>query len=204
MEDEEDNGTSKEVVSTLGNHIYFYTEVSDKSALQAVKAIKKLNDEIRISHLCIGNDSVYDDDDGDIDSKVNKYSPIYFHINSSGGSYFAGIAIIDAIRLSKVPVYTIGEGAIASMASEIFLSGKKRIMTKNSYILIHELRTFMSGTFSNLLDEYENCKLFMDKTIKFYKDHSKIPNKELLNILKKDIWIDADKCLKWRLTDKVI
>jgi ATP-dependent protease ClpP protease subunit len=205
MEDEENDNekSNKEIVTSIGNHIYFYTDVNQLSALQAVKIIKKLNNEICATQICLGNDNLYNDDDDDTEDKV-KYSPIYFHINSCGGNYFNGLAIVDAIRLSKVPVYTIGEGAIGSMASVIFLSGKKRFINKNAYVLIHEIRTFLSGTFSNLKDEFDNCKLFMEKMIKFYKENTKIPKKELMSILKKDIWIDAENCMKWKLADKCL
>lgn len=203
MEDENDERpNNKEHVSVIGNHIYFYTDVNETTALQAVKALKKINNEMKITQICLGEDNLYNDND-DTDTKVTR-SPIYFHINSYGGSYFAGLAIAEAIRNSPAPVYTIGEGAIASMASVLLLSGKKKFIGRDSYILIHEIRTFLSGTFSNLTDEYENCKLFMEKMIKFYKDNSSIPKKDLLSILKKDLWIDSDKCLKWKLVDKIV
>lgn len=195
------------LVSVIGNHIYFYTDVNDSSALEAVKAIKKLNREIISATMTLVDDDVYDyiyDDTEDTDTKVEKYNPIYFHINSSGGSYFAGLAIIEAIRTSKVPVYTIGEGAIASMASLIFLYGKRRFISKHSYYLIHEIRTYMSGTFSNLTDEYDNCKLFMQRLTKMYQERCRIPNKKLKQLLKKDIWLSSEKCLKWKIAHKIV
>lgn len=200
MNDSDDK--NKELVSVLGNHIYFYTDVNETSALQVIKIIKKLTTKILIQKALSNENDIYSDSE-DTDTKIIN-APIYLHINSNGGNYFDGMAIVDTIRLNKVDVYTIAEGAVASMASIIFLAGKKKFINKNAYILIHEIRSSVSGTFSNIKDEYENCKLLMDKIIEFYKENANIPKKELESILKKDLWIDSDKCIKWKLANKII
>ena len=38
---------------------------------------------------------------------------------------------------------------------------------------------------------------------KIYKLHTSIPVKELNEILKHDLWLDAKKCLKWGLVDEI-
>jgi len=193
-----------EKVSVLGNHIYFYTEVTTKTALELIKNIKELANNIMTIRIHNGKDTLYEDkNDDDCDNEVT-YDPIYLHINSGGGCLFSCMSIIDTIKNSKVPVYTIGEGQIASAASIMLLSGKKRFMTENSFILIHELRTYVSGTFSNLEDDYENSKLLMKKMIKYYKKNSKIPESVLQTLLKKDLYIEAKKAKKYGLIDKIV
>jgi len=203
-DDSEEGGVSSmsENVSVLGNHIYFYTEVTKKTALELIKNIKELADNIRTIEIHNGKDNLYEDNDDD-DDKVT-YNPIYLHINSGGGCLFSCMSIIDTIKNCKVPVYTIGEGQIASAASIMLLAGNKRFMTENSFILIHELRTYVSGTYSNLEDDYENSKLLMKKMIKYYKKNSKIPEKVLQTLLKKDIYIDSKKSKKYGLIDKIV
>ena len=200
MDDDSEEGvvsTMSEKISVLGNHIYFYTEVTKKTALELIKNIKELAINIMTLEIHNGKDSLYDDD------KIT-YNPIYLHINSGGGCLFSCMSIIDTIKKCKVPVYTIGEGQIASAASIMLLSGKKRFMTENSFILIHELRTYVSGTYSNLEDDYENSKLLMKKMIKYYKKNSKIPESVLQTLLKKDIYIEAKKSKKYGLIDKIV
>jgi len=42
-------------------------------------------------------------------------------------------------------------------------------------------------------------------TIKsLYKEYTKIPMKELDNILKRDIWFDSATCLKYGLVDAIV
>ena len=202
MDHDNDNDKDKNLVSSMGNHIYFYTDVNQNSALEIIKLIRKLTSEILVKKALNYSDDIYNDSQ-DTDTSVCT-SPIYLHINSNGGNYFDGMAIVDTIRLNKVAIYTIAEGEVASMASIIFLAGKKKFINENSYILIHEIRSSISGTFSNIKDEFENCKLLMDKMIKYYKDNTSIPKKELDTILKKDLLIDSEKCIKWKMANKII
>lgn len=199
--DLEDGGVAlmSEKISILGNHIYFYTKITKRTALDLIKSITDIANNIMTIKIHNGNNNLYEDDDYN-----DTYDPIYLHINSGGGCLFSCMAIVDTIKNCKVPVYTIGEGQIASASSILLLAGKKRFMTENSFILIHELRTYVSGTFSNLEDDYENSKLLMKKMIKYYKKRSLIPEKVLQTLLKKDIYIEAKKSKKYGFIDKII
>lgn len=194
--------SKKKYINVIGNHIYFYGPVDDYTTPVAIRAINKLNNSIKKTKNL---DDTYKIKNDDEDSEGYSNQIIYFHINSYGGNLTDGMAIADTIRLSKIPVYTIVEGAAASIASIILLAGKKRFMTRNSFILIHELRTFFdNGTFSNISDEYNNCKLFMDMLKKIYSTQTKITKKELDELLKKDIWLKSDRCLKLGFVNKVL
>lgn len=199
--DLEDGGVAlmSEKISILGNHIYFYTKITKRTALDLIKSITDIANNIMTIKIHNGNNNLYEDDDYN-----DTYDPIYLHINSGGGCLFSCMAIVDTIKNCKVPVYTIGEGQIASASSILLLAGKKRFMTENSFILIHELRTYVSGTFSNLEDDYENSKLLMKKMIKYYKKRSLIPEKVLQTLFKKDIYIEAKKSKKYGFIDKII
>ena len=199
--DLDDGGVAlmSEKISILGNHIYFYTKITKRTALDLIKSITDIANNIMTIKIHNGNNNLYEDDDYE-----DTYDPIYLHINSGGGCLFSCMAIVDTIKNCKVPVYTIGEGQIASASSILLLAGKKRFMTENSFILIHELRTYVSGTFSNLEDDYENSKLLMKKMIKYYKKQSLIPEKVLQTLLKKDIYIEAKKSKKYGFIDKII
>jgi ATP-dependent protease ClpP protease subunit len=43
----------------------------------------------------------------------------------------------------------------------------------------------------------------MDKIKAIYKKHAQIPKKELNDILKHDLWWEADKCIQYGLVDEV-
>ena len=169
------------------NHIYFYSEVDRTSIYELTSLIKEAEIDSIVTSMKLCVDEI----------------PIYIHINSNGGSVFDCFTCIDAIQSCKVPVHTIIEGASASAATLISIIGKKRYMTKNAYMLIHQLSSCFWGKMNEIEDEYKNLEELMKKIKSFYKDYTNIPKKELSELLKHDIWFDSDKCLKYGLIDEL-
>jgi ATP-dependent Clp protease protease subunit len=65
---------------------------------------------------------------------------IRLFVNSYGGSMTDGIALLDAMKMSKIPVATIVSGMAGSMGQIIAMHGCKglRCMTPNSVIMAHQ------------------------------------------------------------------
>jgi len=168
-----------------GNHVYYYSEVSRESVFQLNMLLKEAEEENLIQSLRNHIEPI----------------PIYLHINSYGGEIHAALAAIDVIQSSRVPVYTICEGAIASAGTLMSVCGKKRYMRPNAYLLIHQLSSGFWGKMNEIEDEYINLKGLMKKIKKIYKQNCNIPKKELSEILKHDLWWDYDKCLEYGLVD---
>ena len=53
-------------------------------------------------------------------------------------------------------------------------------------------------------DDMENSEMLMKKIKRIYEEHTKIPKKEMDNILKHDLWWEAEKCLEYGLVDEII
>ena len=51
--------------------------------------------------------------------------PINMYVNSPGGSVYAGMAIYDAMKMVKAPVYTTAVGVTASMGTVLLSSGER-------------------------------------------------------------------------------
>ena len=68
----------------------------------------------------------------DKDIPIENRKPILLYINSNGGSVPDGYALIDAIMISKTPVYTINQGYCYSMGFLIYIAGKRRFAMPNS------------------------------------------------------------------------
>ena len=124
--------------------------------------------------------------------------------SSYGGDMFAGLSTVDTIRSLKSRVYTYVEGAAASAATLISVSGTKRFIGKNSFMLIHQLSSISAGTFEQLEDCQENNKRLMTLIKSIYKQYTKISMKELEAILKHDLWMDSASCLAQGLVDAII
>ena len=172
------------------NRIYFYTDVDEESCLALNRALQEKSDELR-----------------SISIKNGFGRPtIYLHISSFGGSVFAGISSMDTIlRLKKdVDIVTIVEGGVASAGTFLSVVGTKRWMTKNSYMLIHQLASMTWGKYRELKDDMENVEVLMDFIRKTYQEYTAVPEDELAQILDHDLWWGSEKCLEMKLIDKII
>ena len=179
---------SNDVVETSNNRIYFYSEVTRPKILSLNKALTNLN-----TNLINQANSLQTDP-----------ASIHLHINSFGGSVFAGLAATDYIINSKVPVHTIVEGAVASAATLFSVVGHHRVMRKNSFMLIHQISSGMWGKYEEMKDGMQNNDLFMDIIRQIYHQHTKIPKRKLREIMKRDLWFDAETCLDYGMIDEIV
>ncbi len=186
LDEEEEMDEFGNEVSIDGNHIYFNSDVTKKSIFDLCQALNSVSLDNIVTAQQFNIEPI----------------PIYLHLNSNGGSVFAAFTAIDNIMSCKVPVYTVIEGASASAATIMSVVGKKRYIRPNSYMLIHELRSGCWGKMSDMEDEMENNKKIMRRIKKIYKAHTTIPPEEMKEILKHDMWWDAEKCLEMGLVDE--
>ena len=177
-------------VEASHNRIYFYSEVKRSKVLSLNKYIRNLNINLETVALsyCTGP----------------KDRSIYLHINSYGGSVFAGLAAVDYIKNSKVPICSIVDGCAASAATLMSVVAEERKMHEHSFMLIHQLSSGMWGKFEELKDDIKNCEVLMSTIKGIYQNHTNIPKSKIEQILKRDLWFDAKTCLKYGLVDEII
>ena len=112
--------------------------------------------------------------------------------------------IVDLIDGLETDVHTYVDGYAASAASLISVSGKKRFMTKNSLMLIHQLSSGKEGKLDELDDEMKNLNLFMKMAKDIYISKTKINPEKLNSMLRHDIWLTSDECKNLGLIDDII
>ena len=180
---------SKNRIESINNDIYFYAEVRRQNNL----TLNKKLDSLGIKYFNYSNSL-----------GMAEVAPINLYINSYGGSVFAGFSSVDHIINCKVPVHSIVDGCAASAATIMSVVADHRMMQKHSFMLIHQLSAGSWGKFEDLKDDMTNNELLM-KTIKeIYEQYTKIPRKQLNEILKHDLWWDAKTCLEYGLVDEII
>lgn len=177
-------------VKVQGSDIYFHCEVSEETVLELNMKVKKLELDLLHKYLDLG---------------VKGRPEIRVWIRSEGGDMHSGLSAMDCLlSLKRVKVRTIADGMCASAATFILLGGRTRHVTPNSYVLIHQLN--MDGTwgkFEDFKDQMANLEQFMDKFRDIYLRETKIPEDRLKKILKRDVYMDAQKCLEWGVVDSI-
>ena len=178
------------VIELVGNHIYFYNGIETDTSLKLNKMLQEQTD--KLLNL----------------ARINGIGKpvLNLHINSPGGLVSASVAIMDTIlRLrEEINIHTIVEGQGASGATFISLVGTKRFITRNSFMLIHQLSSGVYGKYSEIVDKKENVDKIMDMMKKIYAKYSKVPETQLDKILDRDLYWDAQKCLKLGMVDEIV
>lgn len=187
--DEETNtqiiSIKNDTYSVNKNHIYFYKEITNSSCMELNKTINELTKQL-LKHS--------------IDYDIEPPN-IYLHIKSLGGCILSALSIIDTIKNSKINIISIIEGSSASAATLISIVCKKRLITSNSFMLIHQLSSGTSGKYDEMKDDFINDTNIMNKIYKLYLDHTIMDITSIKNVLKHDLWWNAEKCIKYGLAD---
>jgi ATP-dependent protease ClpP protease subunit len=177
------------VLTISNNNIYFYGPITAESSRELDNALIELD---RNSKIFSNN------------FKIDP-PPINLHIQSEGGSLMNTFYVVDLINNLETPVYTYVDGYVASAGSLISVVGKKRYMTKNSFIMIHQLSTSLGeGKFNDLDDNMDNLNKFMDTIRNIYSEKTKISIDELNDILDHDLWMNSKESLDYGLVDYII
>ena len=182
------NTSNEKHISVQDNKIYFYSGVNRNACVELNKKIGELESKSLTLSKTLGI----------------LPPPIKIFINSGGGTIVSGIASMDTILRCQVPVHTYVDGFSASAATFLTVVGEERYMSRNSYMLVHQLSSTFWGTYANFEDEKKNLDMMM-KTIKdVYKKYTKLPMKKLDEILKHDLMWDAKTCLEYGLIDEIV
>lgn len=165
----------------------------------------KIKNESEIAQILISGDIVDDEDGGLIDNwregnstgyefpaklkaqlDAVKDKALEVHINSYGGSVFAGVAMANFIRQHKPPTTCIVDGIAASIATQIFFAADVCKMPANAYLMLHKPFTSIEGNaddFRKAADILDTIQNGLEETYKpKLQDGISVDNlRELLN-----------------------
>ena len=134
---------------------------------------------------------------------IEERKPIKIYIDSCGGSLSDTLTIIDSIKLSKTPVWTIALGCAYSGGFFTFISGHKRIAYPHASFLFHEGSTSNGGTSS----QFANYAMFYQKLLNQLKDititNTKITEEEYNKIHRDDVWYTVEEGIEKGFIDEI-
>lgn len=132
---------------------------------------------------------------------IEEREPIKIYINSDGGDLAAAFSIIDTIKMSKTPVWTINTGCAYSSGLEIFIVGHYRIAYPFSSFLFHEGYTGFGGD----ANKFKNYSHFYERLLEMSKqnilDHSTLTEEEYEKVKKDDWWFLAQEAYDLGMCD---
>ena len=186
-------------INEFNNEIHFNGNITQKSMSELIQKLLNLQDKMLKKTNKLKRklkDMKYDIEDDFNGINVNiEPNPIKLFITSNGGLIYQVFSAIDTINSLQIPVHTICKGFCASAGTLLSLAGKKRFITENSYMLIHELRSGTWGKYTQMVESVENSKKLMDHMKDYYIKKTKISIEELEEQLKKDVKWNSEMCL---------
>lgn len=130
--------------------------------------------------------------------------PILLYLTSEGGNVDAGFELIDVIKSSKTPVYTINLGYWYSMGFLIGLAGHKRFATKNAKFLMHDGSNFIYDSGMKAQDRMEFQKKVEARVKDYIISQSKLSSDEYDSKLRVEWYLFADEAKERGFVDYII
>ena len=165
--------------------VYWVDEEIDSSLLDLVKLIMRCNKE-------------------DKGKPVEERTPIKVFIDSPGGDVLALWSTINAIEISKTPVYTINYCTAFSAAADLLVAGHKRYAMPGTTAMVHSGSCMYGGT----MEQAESMKKHFDKLGKkvtdYFLAHTKVDQKAFKKKAPSDWYFDEQDMLENGLIDEII
>ena len=125
-------------------------------------------------------------------------------INSGGGEVFEGYAIYNYLLSLNKPITTRGVGIVASIATVIFLAGKKRQLYNNTQFLIHNPWSMTEGDANEFIKKAEELKNIENNLIDFYVQHTGGDSSTLQSLMNEDKFISSETALELKFATEIL
>jgi ATP-dependent Clp endopeptidase proteolytic subunit ClpP len=128
-------------------------------------------------------------------------------LNSPGGSVTDGLALYDfllGLRTKGHHLIVTSLGMAASMGGVLLQAGNERILGRNAFLLIHEIRGFSHGKTSSLRDDLDFQLMLEERLIAILAERSTLSIEEITqNWARKDWWMDAARAVEYGFADRL-
>lgn len=135
-------------------------------------------------------------------------------LNSPGGSVIDGMVLFDGIvelRRAGHRVITKAQGEAASIAGILLQAGDERVMSAESWLMIHQASYIAIGSHYKVEDMVRWVDRVQDRILRIFASRAsaskaKQPASQAFikrNWTRKDWWIDADEALKYGFIDRI-
>ena len=178
------------------NEVFYLKNLKDRKLFLTCDIDECIIDDI-VSHILQYNA----DDKG---KSVEERKPILLYCSSNGGNVDPGFELIDVIRQSKTPVYTINLGYQYSMGFLIGLAGHKRYGSKTAKYLMHDGSNFIYNSGAKAQDQMEFNKRIEARVKEYVLDRTKITSEMYDAQMRKEWYMFSDEAKELGVTNYII
>lgn len=125
-------------------------------------------------------------------------------INSAGGEVFEGYAIYNYLLSLNKPLTTRGVGIVASIATVIFLAGKKRQLYNTTQFLIHNPWSMGEGDATEFIRKAEELRVIENNLIDFYHQQTGVDNSTIQDLMNEDKFITSETALELKFATEIL
>ena len=140
----------------------------------------------------------------DKDIPVEQRTPIKLIIDTNGGDVGVMYSLVQAIKISKTPIYTVNFCKALSAGAHILAAGHKRFAMPGSTVLIHSGSCAYNGT----VEQIESAKKYFDGLNKKADEQLMTDTKITADMLKKkaasDWYLTAEEAKRKGVVDTII
>jgi len=127
--------------------------------------------------------------------------------NTPGGDIIDGLGLFDHLRhldQNGTPITTVALGYAASMGAVLLQAGSTRIVSPNSFLMIHEASYGTAGKTSDMEDDVTLMKRMQEKLLKILAERSTLTVRQIkAKWARKDWWIDAEAAVELGFADTI-
>ena len=132
--------------------------------------------------------------------------PIFFYINSIGGSLMGGIALYDMMQYIISDVITLCMGLASSVSSLILANGKyrRRMILPHSRIILHQPMNEYYGQASDLVIESESMSRLRRLLGKIYIEHTTQTLSRISRDIDRDCFLSSREARNYGIVDEIL
>ncbi|MBO7131956.1 ATP-dependent Clp protease proteolytic subunit [Candidatus Saccharibacteria bacterium] len=190
--------SEKRRVHDIGKRrLYLYGEITDVDAEEGFIACSSKTGELV--------ECIFDYNRADQGKDIESREPIRLYINSPGGDQNEGFALVDAIILSKTPVYTINVGQWSSMSFLIGIAGHKRFSFPHATFLLHDGSSGAFGSTNKVQDRVKFEERFENEVVKAHVlAHSNMKGPEYDALARVEYYLLPEDALDRGFIDEIV
>lgn len=137
-------------------------------------------------------------------SQTKEGDEITVFINSGGGETNTALGVFDLLGGCKRNVIGVVSGIAYSGASLLLQACQKRLMTKNSTLMLHKSRVQVGGSVDNTQEALNTFRNLDQKYYEIYSGRSNEKVEKIAEMAHKDKYFNAQEALDAGLIDEII